>query len=383
MCAAVVLFLVHRSRTAVGLQADPDHPVLAIGAPAPDFSLPGIDGKTHSLADYAGAKVLAVVFACDHCPASQQYEGRIEAIARDYRSKGVALVAINPFNPKSLRYDELSHTDVGESLADMKVRAASRHLDYPYLSDGETQAASARFGAVGTPQIFIFDGARHLSYEGRIDDNPREDLVRVRDARRAIDALLAGQSVPVARTSVEGCGTKWVRTVDTGAAAEQAAIDAEPVEVSMAGPAELKALRGNGTKNLLLINFWATWCGPCVSEFSDLQDTYRMYRSRPFGLVTVSENQPEEKAAVLAFLDKKHASSRNLLFATPDTYGLQEAFDPMMGSAVPFTVLVAPNGDVLYQELGSLDMMKVRRAILANLPDDGQHPGQRAYWSAD
>ena len=85
---------------------------------------------------------------------------------------------------------------------------------------------------------------------------------------------------------------------------------------------------------------------------------------------------------MLEFLKKKQASNRNLLFATPDTYGLQAAFDPLMPAAVPFTLVIAPSGDVVYQELGSLDILKLRRAILANVPDDGAHPGVQAYWAA-
>jgi hypothetical protein len=106
-----------------------------------------------------------------------------------------------------------------------------------------------------------------------------------------------------------------------------------------------------------------------------------MYRGRNFEFVSVSANDPEEKAQVMAFLQKHHASSRNLLFATADTFGLQAAFDPLMPSAVPFTVVITPGGDIVYQELGELDTMKLRRAILANLPDDTAHPGQQAYWA--
>src|SRR5688572_25827135 len=97
---------------------------MAIGSPAPAFSLPGTDGRVHSLADYAGSRVLVIVFTCNHCPASQLYEARLAKLYDDYRNRGVALVAINPDNPKALRLDEMSHTDVGESLDDMKTRAA-------------------------------------------------------------------------------------------------------------------------------------------------------------------------------------------------------------------------------------------------------------------
>jgi len=154
------------------------------------------------------------------------------------------------------------------------------------------------------------------------------------------------------------------------------------VNLEMAGEDELKKLRPNPTGKLLLVNFWATWCGPCVTEFPELQATYRMYRMRGFDFVSVSSDDPADQPKVIEFLKKNHASSRNLQFATPDTFGLQAAFDPAMPAAVPFSLLIAPNGDVLFQQLGELDFSKLRRAILANLPDDNEHSGLQAHWSA-
>jgi thiol-disulfide isomerase/thioredoxin len=153
------------------------------------------------------------------------------------------------------------------------------------------------------------------------------------------------------------------------------------VTLEMAGADRLKALRANGSGKLLMVNFWATWCGPCVTEFPELETTYRMYRGRSFDFVSVSANDPDDKPQVMEFLQKNHASGPNLQFALPDTFGLQAAFDPLMPAAVPFTVLIAPNGDIVFQELGEVNILKLRRAILANLPDDTQHPGQQAYWS--
>ncbi len=356
------------------------HPTLATGSTAPDFALPGVDGRIHTLSEYASARVLAIVFTCNHCPASQLYENRLKKLDEEYRQKGVALIAINSDNPKSFHLGELGYTDVADSLAGMKVRAAQRHLPYPYLYDGDRQAAATAFGAVAMPHIFVFDRNRALRYQGRVDDNLRESLVTVHDARDAIEALLAERPVRTAQTRPAGCPVRWL-SAPSEQDAELARIAAEPVALEMAGPDVLKKLRGNGTGKLLLVNFWATWCGPCAVEFPDLEDTYRMYRGRNFQFVSVSENDPAEKAAVLEFLQKHRASSSNLLFATPDIYGMQAAFDPLMPAAVPFTLVIAPNGDVVYQELGSLDIVKLRQAILANLPEDARYPGHRAYWS--
>jgi thiol-disulfide isomerase/thioredoxin len=131
---------------------------------------------------------------------------------------------------------------------------------------------------------------------------------------------------------------------------------------------------------MLLVSFWATWCGSCIDEFSDLQDTYQMYKVRDFDLVTVSANMPDEKTGVLKMLEKKHATTRNLLFASNDTAALQAAFDPTWESAVPYTVLLDADGNVLYKSLGSVDILELRRTILANLLSD--YLGFNRYWQA-
>jgi thiol-disulfide isomerase/thioredoxin len=359
--------------------ADEPHPTLAPGSAAPAFSLPGIDGKTHKLSDYASAKVLVLVFTCNHCPTAQLYETRIKKLADDYRGKGVALVAIQPNNPAAIRLDELGYTDVSDSFEEMKTRAAYRHFDFPYLYDGDTQAVARAYGPKATPHVFIFDRDRKLRYEGRIDNSQRESLVKTQDARNAIDALLAGKPVAVDHTGVFGCSTKWIAK-EASTVQERKKIEAEPVSVELASAEDLKKLRANGSGKVLLVNFWATWCGPCVHEFPDLETTYRMYRLRDFDMVMVSANMPDEKAGVMKMLEKQHASSRNLLFGSTDTYAMQAAFDPKWDSPVPFTVLLSPEGKVLYRELGEVDILKLRRIILGNLPDP-DYLGHRAYWA--
>jgi peroxiredoxin len=359
--------------------AEDEHPTLAIGSAAPDFSLPGIDGKTHTLSEYSDSQLLAIVFTCNHCPTAQLYETRIKKLVDDFQSKSVAFVAIQPNDPLAIRLSELGYTDVSDNFEEMKIRAAYRNFNFPYLNDGDTQAVSRAYGPKATPHIFIFDKDRKLRYEGRVDDSQRASLVKSQDARNAIEALLAGKPVPVAHTPAFGCSTKWKSKIDSQMQ-ETKKFAAEPVKVEMATAEDLKKLRTNPTGKVLLINFWATWCGPCLTEFPDLENTYRMFRLRDFDLVTVSTNLPDEKAGVMKTLQAQHASSRNLQFATEDTYGLQAAFDPHWEAGVPYTIVIAPGGKILYQKQGEVDILEVRRAILANLENETYvgHPG---YWA--
>ncbi|MBD3375137.1 redoxin domain-containing protein, partial [candidate division KSB1 bacterium] len=173
---------------------------LEIGAKAPDFSLEGVDGKTYSLDSFDDAKVLVMVFTANHCPTAQAYEDRLIDLARDYSSKNVAVLAISPNDPRAVRLDELGYTDLGDDLKDMKLRAKEKKFNFPYLYDGETQRMSKAYGPVSTPHVFIFDQERILRYSGRIDDSENPAKVTSRDARNAIDALLAGKKVRVAKT---------------------------------------------------------------------------------------------------------------------------------------------------------------------------------------
>ena len=191
-------------------QITEEHKTLAIGAEAPDFSLPDVDGKIYSLKDFQYAKILVVVFMCNHCPTSQAYEQRMIQLTLDYKSKNVAIVAINPNHPGSVRLDELGYSDLGDSFDEMKIRSLDAGFNFSYLYDGETETVSKKFGPVCTPHIFIFDQARKLRYYGRIDDteNPQR-TPHSQDTRNAIEALLNNQEIAVTVTKVFGCSIKW------------------------------------------------------------------------------------------------------------------------------------------------------------------------------
>ena len=173
---------------------------LTPGATAVSFSLPGVDGKTHSLRDYADKKAVVVVFTCNHCPWAQAWEGRINQIQVDYGAKGVQVLAINA-------NDAVSHP--GDSFEKMKERAAEKDFKIPYLRD-DSQTTAQAYGAERTPEVFLFDSAGELQYHGAVDDNG-EDPAAVQSAylREALDAVLAGKSPVTKETPPKGCTIKW------------------------------------------------------------------------------------------------------------------------------------------------------------------------------
>jgi peroxiredoxin len=343
-----------------------DTPTLALGSPAPDFDLPGIDGRNHRLSDFAGADLLVVVFTCNHCPTAQAYEARVQKLHDEYRKRRVALVAISPNDPRAVRLDELGYSDIGDTLEEMKIRARDRGFSFPYLYDGGGQKAARAFGPVATPHIFVFDRDRRLRYAGRVDDSEDPKLVTTHDTVNAIESLLAGRPVKVGTTKTFGCSIKWADKGDSARAAVER-WDKEEVPLEKIDENGIRGLLKNDTDKVRVINVWATWCGPCVVEFPELVATHRMYRGRAFELVTISADSTAKTAEVHAFLRKQHASGRNFVFATDNKYKLIDAVDREWAGALPYTVVVEPGGRILFRQMGELVPLELRKAVVGRL----------------
>lgn len=343
--------------------AQDKHKTLAIGDSAPDFSLPGIDGKTYTLQSFKDAKVLVIVFMCNHCPTSQAYEDRVIKMTGDYSAKGVSIVAINPNNPAGLRLDELGYSDLSDSFEDMKTRAKNMKFNFPYLYDGETEVTSNKYGPVATPHIFVFDKDRKLRYNGRIDDmeNPAKTPHSL-DARNAIDAVLAGKEIAVPVTKTFGCSIKWA---EKSVWIDKAQIEwaKEPVKLDTLSANGIKEVIKNHTDKLRLVNLWATWCGPCVAEFSDLVTLNHTYRDRGLEFVSISADDPANKDKALKFLQRKQASGLNYIYTGDDKYKMIEAVDPKWDGALPYTLLVEPDGKIVYAHQGAIDAEELRKII--------------------
>ncbi|MBI3839625.1 MAG: thioredoxin family protein [Planctomycetia bacterium] len=175
--------------------------MLPLGTKAPAFSLSNVDGRTISLADFAGAPGLLVVFMCNHCPYVKHVAAGLAQLARDYQAKGVAVVGINS-------NDIVSHP--ADSPAEMVHEAKSREYTFAYLFD-ETQRVARAYKAACTPDFYVFDKAQKLVYRGQMDSSRPDSGIPVtgKDLRAAIDAVLEGKPVPTDQKPSTGCNIKW------------------------------------------------------------------------------------------------------------------------------------------------------------------------------
>jgi thiol-disulfide isomerase/thioredoxin len=343
-----------------------DFKTLEIGSKAPDFRLKNVDGKMYNLQSFKSADILVVVFSCNHCPTAQAYEDRLIAFQDKYKMKKVNLLVISPNDDKAVRFDELGYSDLSDSFDEMVMRAKEKKYNFPYLYDGATQSTAQAYGPTTTPQAFVFDKDRSLRYVGRIDDEEHIGRAKVFDLENATDELLAGKEVSKPTTKTFGCSIKWKSKTDwklqevEGWAKEAVALE----KIDIQG---IKKIINQTDGKYRLINFWATWCGPCVAEFSSLVETDKMYRQRDFDFVTITLDDHKSQTKALAFLTKKMASNKNYIFGSENKYELIEAVDSKWPGALPFTILVSPQGEIVFRQSGIIDPIALRKAIVEKI----------------
>ena len=339
-------------------------PTLSIGAAAPDFNLPGVDGKYYSLADFAEAKALLILFTCNHCPTAQAYEDRLISITKDYQDKGLSVVAISPNSPLGLLYEELGYSDLNDDYEDMVIRADHKKYNFPYLYDGDNEEVSLQYGPVATPHAFLFDSDRKLQYVGQIDGSEKPGSANGEVLRAAIDAVLAGQTPAQPVTKTFGCSTKWgwktayKEKVEKEWAEKPVALEA----IDAVGITQL--LKNEDSEKLRLINVWATWCGPCVIEYPDFIVLQRMYGARDFEFISLSADKIAQQDKALKFLESKNSAVQNYIFSGEDIYEMVEAVDPSWNAALPYTILVEPGGKIVYQKQGEADFLELKQTIV-------------------
>lgn len=176
---------------------------IPFGQKAPDFSLPGIDEKTYTLADFKDKKALVIVFMCNHCPYVQACWERLISLQKEFGPNGVQLVGINSNDETAYPYD---------SFEKMKEFAKQKGQNFPYLRDALQQVAKA-YCAVCTPDIFVYDEKLGLAYHGRLDDNWQdESKVTKHELADALAAIVQGKKPSPEQNPSMGCSIKWIQS---------------------------------------------------------------------------------------------------------------------------------------------------------------------------
>jgi peroxiredoxin len=381
MKTSILFFSVFAAIAAMAHAGNPDgFKELAIGDPAPDFRLIGIDGKFMELGDFGEARVLAVAFTSNHCPTSNAAFPRLIRLYHEMKDRGFKVVAVNPNHPDGLRPDELGFSLYGDSYEEMKDHARDMRFPFPYLYDGETQATAMAYGCLATPHIFVFDEERKLRYKGRIDNSrfAGDGHVKSSDLANAVAALLDGKPVPVAETPPIGCSTKW-RTKKVQMPEDDKKWASLPVSIEPIDAAGVAALRANATGKYRLINVWSTTCAPCVEEFPGLVRVARRMGLRSYEMVTISTDAPGDAEKAAAFLRKFHAGlpghlraglekegrkTNSYIYSRADIEPLVKALDPEWAGLQPHTVLIKPGGEIAFRHTGMITEQELLEKVL-------------------
>lgn len=346
-------------------QVVPEQPVntLKIGDAAPDFTLIGVDGKYHSLADYDVAEVLVIIFTCNHCPTAQAYEERMKQVTADYKDKNVQVIAISPNSPVGVLYEELGYTDLNDTYEDMVIRTKDMAYNFPYLYDGDDEKVSLQYGPVATPHCFVFDKKRKLQYIGRLDAHEKPGTANAEDLRAAIDDILVGGPVALPITKTFGCSTKWGWKTEYKIKKDKEWKEL-PVELLTLDKSGVIDLLANQTDKLRLINVWATWCGPCRMEYPEFIVIQRMFGDRDFEFVSLSTDKVSKQEKALEFLTEQASAVTNYIYSEDDKYAMIEAVDPDWNGALPYSILVEPGGKKVWSHQGEVSFLALKKTIV-------------------
>jgi len=314
---------------------------LAIGAAAPDFELKDLSGTPHALKDYRG-KPTVVAFISARCPISKMYQDRIRAAADEYAKRGVAFLAIN--------------SSADEPVAEVRSYARQNHLDFTILKDDGNVVADA-YAAERTPTVYVVDGEGVLRYQGRIDNSQNVRLVKRSDLREALNELLTGKAVSQPETKAMGCVIKRVARAAQSPTAKvaPATATADP-NVVLLKPAAFPDLVKQSAGKVLIVNFWATWCGPCVAEFPEFVKLNQTYRDKGVRFVHISaDDSTDLKSKVIPFLKEQKAQSDQFLQDTEDPQEMIDVVFKEWSGALPATFVYDRQGKMVHHQFGIVD----------------------------
>ena len=321
---------------------------LTPGQAAPDFALKDIKGNQHSLQAYRG-KVVVVGFVGVKCPIANAYITRMNAIAEEYKSRDVVMLGIN--------------SNFTEPVKDIKAHIQKSKIGFPVLKDEKNIIANA-YGAFVTPEVYVIDKEGTLRYHGRVDNASDAARVERHDLRVALDEMLSGNQVSKPELKAFGCQIKR-----TGEAASFVSTPVKtPIKmdgsVALLKPADFKRIKDEAKDKVLVINFWATWCAPCVAEFPEFVKLDAEYRSKGVKIISISTDEKSDlNGAVIPFLKKQKAEFPSYLSDADDPQELIDVVDKNWSGALPATFVFDKAGKLILAKYGIIDREELVKKI--------------------
>lgn len=309
------------------------------GSPAPDFSLSDLDGENHSLRDYRGRNLL-LVFISARCPISRIYLERIRALNNDYsRRPDTVLLGIN--------------SSANESLDEIRAAAEADQLPFRVLRDAGGEVADA-FGAERTPAVYVIDQQGLVRYRGRIDSAHRPRPGMRHDLREALDEMVTGRAITTPETVAAGCPIS--RTVGEHNSSPQATPPASPPRVRLLLPQDYRKMIGSSPGKVVVVNFWATWCGPCVAELPELIRISEEMKGRGVRFVGISaDDQGDLATTVVPFVATRKIPYEQFLQQTDDPQEMIDVVDKNWPGTLPATFVYNQRGQMVFHRLGIVD----------------------------
>ncbi|HYE73947.1 MAG TPA: redoxin domain-containing protein, partial [Blastocatellia bacterium] len=269
----------------------PAPPAPPVGKAAPEFALKDANGKKHALKDYRG-KLVVLSFLSMRCNVTKAYQERIRTLASEAEAHGIAFLGIN--------------SNANETISEIRQHASEVKFDFPILKDDENRVADL-YGAERTPEMYIIDQQGILRYHGRIDNSIEPRQVKRRDLHETLNELLANKPVSTPETKAFGCIIiRAQQSVNNSTLAGSPKRVAEDITVTKLKPAGFTQLVKQSQGNVLVVNFWATWCGPCVAEFPEFVRLDELYRAKGVKIAAITLDELTDlQSKVIPFL-KEH-----------------------------------------------------------------------------